>query len=94
MCQGLLEVIASTMKMLQGSVGLLLPKIPLITFDVPVDPPYEQIGTQVTNSSTKNSQPKAEHQSVSKIEAGLEKAGHLGLHIIVVYRVEVDIDSS
>ena len=51
MCQGLLEVIASTMKMLQGSVGLLLPKIPLITFDVPVDPPYEQIGTQVTNSS-------------------------------------------
>lgn len=47
------KVIASTIKMLQGSVGLSLLKKLLITLDVSVDPPYKQIGAQVTNRPCK-----------------------------------------
>ena len=46
----------------------------LVTLDVSVDPPHKQIRTKITHSSTQNSQSKTKHQSVSKIEAGLEEA--------------------
>lgn len=63
----------------------------LVTFDVPVNSPDEQVGAQISNGTAEYSQTKTEHQSVSEIKAGLEEARHLSLDMIVVYRIEVYI---
>jgi hypothetical protein len=85
----------------------------LVTFDISVDSPHKECGTQIANSTcvhikpcqnrtnianeltrrkgweltTKYPQSKTEHHGVTKVEAGLEKAGHLCLHMVVVYGV-------
>jgi hypothetical protein len=51
------------------------------------------INNKNTKLTTENSQSKTEHQSVSKIEACLEEARHLSLHIEVIYWVQVHINS-
>ena len=64
----------------------------LIALDIPVDPPHKQIGPEKSNSSTENSQTETEHESVSKVEAGLEEPSHFCLHVIVIYRIQVYIN--
>nr|GMD75750.1 hypothetical protein Iba_chr13bCG3690 [Ipomoea batatas] len=66
----------------------------LVAFNVLVNPPHKQIRPQVPNRTCKYPQTEAEHQSVSKIKAGLEEARHLGLYMVVIYRIEVHVKSS
>ena len=50
------------------------------------------IKTTVTLTA-EDSQAKTKHQCVSKVEACLEEPWHLSLHIVVIYGIQVHVDS-
>lgn len=41
--------------------------------------------------TTKDAKAQTEHESIPKVETGLEKSRHFGLHMVVVDGIEVNI---
>jgi hypothetical protein len=51
----------------------------------------EKRNAQAAVLTTKNTQTKTEHKSITEVETHLEKAKHLCLHEVIVYSIKIHI---